>query len=65
MHVTFILIFLQIKTNRFSFISPTEYYETQYYPQYECVVPLLESAQITATSSLRERGPSNARLNGK
>lgn len=43
----------------------TEYYENAYYPQYECNIPLLEQAAITATSSLRERGPENARLNGK
>lgn len=42
-----------------------EYYENLYYPQYECNVPLLDQAAITATSSLRERGPENARLNGK
>lgn len=42
-----------------------EYYENVYYPQYECNIPLLEQAAISATSSLRERGPENARLNGK
>lgn len=47
----------------FRFIS--EYYENLYYPQYECNIPLLDQAAITATSSLRERGPENARLNGK
>lgn len=31
----------------------------------ECYIPLLDRAQITATSSLPERGPQNARLNGK
>lgn len=31
----------------------------------ECNLPLLEGAQITATSSLPERGPNNARLNGE
>ncbi|CAH1403187.1 unnamed protein product [Nezara viridula] len=29
---------------------------------YECNEPLLENAQLSATSSLRERGPENARL---
>lgn len=48
-----------------SFLFLSEYYENLYYPQYECNVPLLEQAAITATSSLRERGPENARLNGK
>lgn len=42
-----------------------EYYENAYYPQYECNVPLLDQAALSATSSLRERGPENARLNGK
>lgn len=31
---------------------------------YECNEPLLEKAQLSATSSLRERGPENARLDG-
>lgn len=48
--------------NAFSLL---EYYEEGYYPTYDCNVPLLETAAITATSSLRERGPNNARLNGK
>ncbi|XP_072742598.1 neurexin-4 isoform X2 [Anoplolepis gracilipes] len=30
----------------------------------ECYIPLLDRAQLTATSSLPERGPKNARLNG-
>ncbi|KAG5310309.1 NRX4 protein, partial [Acromyrmex insinuator] len=30
----------------------------------ECIFPLLDRAQITATSSLSERGPNNARLHG-
>lgn len=47
------------------FSSQIEYYENAYYPQYECNIPLLDQAAITATSSLRERGPENARLNGK
>lgn len=48
-------------------LRPTyaEYYENVYYPQYECNIPLLDQAAISATSSLRERGPENARLNGK
>lgn len=40
-------------------------YDNAYYPQYECNVPLLDQAVISATSALRERGPENARLNGK
>lgn len=35
------------------------------YDDYECNESLLEHAKITATSSLRERGPENARLNGE
>lgn len=31
----------------------------------ECNIPLLDRAQLTATTSLPERGPQNARLNGK
>lgn len=31
----------------------------------ECYIPLLDRAQLTATTSLPERGPKNARLNGK
>ncbi|XP_046819810.1 neurexin-4 isoform X2 [Vespa crabro] len=31
---------------------------------YECNVPLLDRAHLTATTSLPERGPNNARLNG-
>jgi hypothetical protein len=31
----------------------------------ECNEPLLEGAALTATSSLNERGPENARLNGE
>ncbi|RZF46692.1 hypothetical protein LSTR_LSTR002555 [Laodelphax striatellus] len=31
---------------------------------YDCNQPLLQNAQIKATSSLRDRGPENARLNG-
>ncbi|CAD7082270.1 unnamed protein product [Hermetia illucens] len=34
-----------------------------YFSNYECNQPLLENAKLTATSSLRERGPENARLN--
>ncbi|KAJ6647207.1 Neurexin-4 [Pseudolycoriella hygida] len=41
----------------------SDYYESTYYSQYECNVPLLDRAVISATSSLRERGPENARLN--
>lgn len=31
----------------------------------ECNLPLLDNAVLTATSSLNERGPDNARLNGE
>lgn len=31
----------------------------------ECNLPLLEGAVLSATSSLDERGPENARLNGE
>lgn len=47
------------------FLFFLEYYESSYYSQYECNVPLLDRAVISATSALRERGPENARLNGK
>ncbi|EGI67750.1 L-aminoadipate-semialdehyde dehydrogenase-phosphopantetheinyl transferase [Acromyrmex echinatior] len=33
-----------------------------YYNDDECIFPLLDRAQITATTSLSERGPNNARL---
>ncbi|XP_045526116.1 neurexin-4 isoform X1 [Pieris brassicae] len=36
----------------------------RYYYDYECNEPLLETAKLTATSSLRERGPDNAKLYG-
>ncbi|XP_060801715.1 neurexin-4 [Amyelois transitella] len=36
----------------------------RYYYDYECNEPLLANAQLTATSSLRERGPDNAKLHG-
>uniref|UniRef100_A0A1B0CD56 Putative secreted protein n=1 Tax=Lutzomyia longipalpis TaxID=7200 RepID=A0A1B0CD56_LUTLO len=42
-----------------------EYYENDYYSEYECNWPLLEHAVLSATSALRERGPNNARLDGK
>lgn len=42
-----------------------DYYDTPYYTEYECSFPLLDHAVLTATSALRERGPQNARLNGK
>jgi hypothetical protein len=31
----------------------------------ECNLPLLDGAVLSATSSLNERGPENARLNGE
>ncbi|XP_053603353.1 neurexin-4 isoform X1 [Plodia interpunctella] len=36
----------------------------RYYYDYECNEPLLVNAHLTATSSLRERGPENAKLHG-
>lgn len=38
---------------------------TDYFSDYECNQPLLERAVLTATSSLSERGPDKARLNGE
>lgn len=37
----------------------------KYYYDYECNEPLVASSKLTATSSLRERGPENAKLYGK
>ncbi|XP_045766174.1 neurexin-4 isoform X1 [Maniola jurtina] len=37
---------------------------SRYYDTYECNEPLVEGAKLTATSSLRERGPENAKLYG-
>ncbi|XP_063360126.1 neurexin-4 [Cydia amplana] len=42
--------------------SEAEY--ARYYFDYECNEPLLANAKLTATSSLRERGPDNAKLYG-
>lgn len=48
---------------RFSFSGSVEIdYEDD---DIECNLPLLDGAQLSATSSLNERGPSNARLNGE
>lgn len=48
------------------FPSPfADHYDTEYYSEYDCNLPLLEHAVLSATSSLRERGPENARLNGE
>lgn len=38
---------------------------TDYFSDYECNQPLMDRAVLTATSSLSERGPEKARLNGK
>uniref|UniRef100_T1GR91 Uncharacterized protein n=1 Tax=Megaselia scalaris TaxID=36166 RepID=T1GR91_MEGSC len=35
---------------------------TDYFSDYECNKPLMEYAVLTATSSLRDRGPEKARL---
>lgn len=40
-----------------------EYYQKDSYSEYNCNEPLLETAKLSATSQLRERGPENARLN--
>ncbi|XP_062540681.1 neurexin-4 isoform X1 [Armigeres subalbatus] len=40
-----------------------EYYQKNTYSEYNCNEPLLQSAKLSATSQLRERGPENARLN--
>lgn len=37
----------------------------KYYFDYECNEPLIANAKLTATSSLRDRGPENAKLYGK
>uniref|UniRef100_A0A182XZ17 L-aminoadipate-semialdehyde dehydrogenase-phosphopantetheinyl transferase n=1 Tax=Anopheles stephensi TaxID=30069 RepID=A0A182XZ17_ANOST len=42
-----------------------KYYQKESYSEYDCNEPLLEHAVLSATSQLRERGPENARLNGK
>ncbi|XP_073942606.1 neurexin-4 isoform X2 [Choristoneura fumiferana] len=42
--------------------SEAEY--ARYYFDYECNEPLVANAKLTATSSLRERGPENAKLYG-
>lgn len=36
----------------------------RYYYEYECNEPLVAKAKLTATSSLRDRGPDNAMLYG-
>lgn len=37
----------------------------RYYYDYECNEPLVANAKLTATSSLRDRGPENAKLYGE
>lgn len=37
----------------------------KYYYDYECNEPLVANAKLSATSSLRDRGPDNAKLYGK
>ncbi|KAH9629861.1 hypothetical protein HF086_011511 [Spodoptera exigua] len=37
----------------------------RYYYDYECNQPLVANAKLTATSSLRDRGPENAKLYGE
>lgn len=45
-------------------ITKSEAEYARYYFDYECNEPLLANAKLTATSSLRERGPDNAKLYG-
>jgi hypothetical protein len=47
------------------FLWFSEYYFDYDDDDIECNLPLLDSADISATSFLNERGPKNARLNGK
>ena len=58
----FLLPFFQKPVSSY-FIA--EYYQKDSYSEYDCNEPLLEHAVLSATSQLRERGPENARLNGK
>lgn len=37
----------------------------RYYYDYECNEPLVANSKLSATSSLRDRGPENAKLYGK
>ncbi|XP_072939887.1 neurexin-4 [Epargyreus clarus] len=45
-------------------ISELQADSVRYYYDYECNEPLVESSKLSATSSLRERGPDNAKLYG-
>ncbi|CAG9559489.1 unnamed protein product [Danaus chrysippus] len=45
-------------------LSCTKAELARYYYDYECNEPLIEGAKLTATSSLRDRGPENAKLLG-
>ncbi|CAD7006658.1 unnamed protein product [Ceratitis capitata] len=49
--------------SRSSQISKDSY--SDYFSDYDCNQPLMEHAVLTATSSLNDRGPEKARLNGK
>lgn len=56
---------LEVTTKRlkrgFSFLAEIDYEDDDI----ECNLPLLDGAALSATSSLNERGPENARLNGE
>ncbi|XP_026321952.1 neurexin-4 isoform X2 [Hyposmocoma kahamanoa] len=45
-------------------ITKTDADNVKYYFDYECNEPLIANAKLTATSSLRDRGPENAKLYG-
>ncbi|XP_052755482.1 neurexin-4 isoform X2 [Galleria mellonella] len=47
-----------------SYILNTNAESTRYYYDYECNEPLVATSKLTATSSLRDRGPDNAKLYG-
>lgn len=63
-HIYFLNITIINLINDFP-LFPAEYYQKDSYSEYNCNEPLLEYAKLSATSQLRERGPENARLNGK
>lgn len=45
-------------------ITKTDADSVRYYYDYECNEPLVANSKLTATSSLRDRGPENAKLYG-
>ncbi|XP_041970280.1 neurexin-4 isoform X2 [Aricia agestis] len=48
----------------YCYVEYTKADSAKYYYDYECNEPLVETAKLTATSSLRDRGPDNAKLYG-